>query len=196
MDSSLIENVKLLRELDLSQNIKVNLNVSLFWSLNQLKKLYLSSDSIDRLTVRSFVGLSELEELDLSANFIQIIENGTFANSGKLTKLDLRQNDLRNLFFFGLSNQCKIFLDRLLVFNISLIDLKQITSERQESFVMKKMTRKNSSISIFRNIKVKWKSASTRPNCSLYFHVLRHFKPISFELDEAYLDECLRGLDI
>ena len=44
---------------------------------------------------------------------------------------------------------------------------------------------------IYRKIKVDWKTASAHPNCSLYFHVLRNYKPISFETDSSYVQECM-----
>ena len=180
-----------LKELCLKGNIQVQLNVSHFSSLRRLRVLDLAFNSIELLTVRSFQGLSQLEHLKLTDNVIQTIENGTFVPLVNLVSVDLRKNMLRNLYLFGLSRKCAVFHDGLSVFNISFIDLRELSHEKQERFLQKTLHFLGSKrLSIYRNIMVSWRSTSSRPDCSLYFQVLREYKLITFDINPAYLEEC------
>lgn len=170
---------------------ETKINVSLFEGLASLTKLGLSTNQIGKLKSQSFLGLGKLVDLDLSGNVIKTIANGTFSPLVSLERVDLRRNQLRNLYFFGLSYNCSIFHDGLSLFNISSIDLGQMTLGRSKSFLQKTIhLRGRKTLPVYRNVQVDWRSSSERANCSLYFFVLREYRVISFQIDWSYIEAC------
>jgi Leucine-rich repeat (LRR) protein len=113
-----------LKYLYLSNNLISVINNGAFNGLSSLFLLNLSNNQISVINNGAFNGLSSLKYLYLSNNQISVINNGAFNGLSSLSDLDLSNNqisvikieafnnNLNNLIYFNLSNNCLLCIDK------------------------------------------------------------------------------------
>lgn len=87
-----VQNLTMLRTLDLGENEIKDILPGAFQNLNQLTGLRLIDNYIGNLSKYMFVDLPRLNVLNLAKNRIQLIERGTFDRNGELEALRLDRN--------------------------------------------------------------------------------------------------------
>jgi Leucine-rich repeat (LRR) protein len=127
IDTSMFEEIKLLRILDLNDNTLSSIESDTFAHLKHLKKLSLSSNQISHMDATTFRGLTHLEDLNLSFNKLTRIEACTFEALESVKKLYLNNNYICDLseksFYGGLSKS----LEELFLYENRLAQLEAHT---------------------------------------------------------------------
>lgn len=92
-----IQNLSMLRTLDLGENQISDITVGAFRNLNQLTGLRLIDNQIGNITKEMFIDLPRLSVLNLAKNRIQLIERGSFEGNNELEALRLDRNFISDI---------------------------------------------------------------------------------------------------
>lgn len=89
-----VQNLSMLRTLDLGENAISDIQQGAFRNLNQLTGLRLIDNQIGNITKNMFANLPRLNVLNLAKNRIQTIERGSFDQNIEIEALRLDRNYL------------------------------------------------------------------------------------------------------
>ncbi|KAM4631497.1 leucine-rich repeat and immunoglobulin-like domain-containing nogo receptor-interacting protein 4a [Polymixia lowei] len=116
-----------LRDLDLSDNILVIIEVEAFVGLQSLLTLRLARNRLKIIPVGAFIGLTKLRLLDISDNEILVLLDFTFRDLAALQRIEGGQNDIvfiSHHAFIGLTNLQNLHLDRC---NLTAVPTEALT---------------------------------------------------------------------
>jgi hypothetical protein len=194
LEENTFSSLKLLIQLDISNNRLSTIGRTIFNNLDSLEYLNISSNLIKYIYMDQFSSLINLFDLDMSDNLIEHFYPSTFCNLTRLKNLYFHMNRLKVIDKLdGLNSIKNVYLDSSLL----LENFTNVVNLKDSIHI--KLYKKSRDISYFKSVNVISYSTYTLNNsineyCSVYMFLIKYSVSLNLKTDEdfdLFFDNCL-----